>query len=68
MIVKSPNYTFYLKASKRNIEISKLKEIYNKIEKDINRQYASFNGAEKRDLIVSKLSKELGWIYEKEKN
>ena len=41
---------------------------YNKIEKTINKQYKSFNGAEKRDLIISKLSKDMGWIYEKEKN
>lgn len=68
MIVKSPDYTFYLKAPKRNIEIDKLKEKYNKIEKQINKQYNSFNGAEKRDLVISKLSKDLGWIYEKEKN
>ena len=68
MIVKSPNYTFYLRAPKRNIEIKKLIKKYNKIDKEINKQYASFNGAEKRDLIISKLSKDLGWIYEKEKN
>ena len=68
MIVKSPDYTFYLKAPKRNIEADKLKEKYNKIEKQINKRYSSFNGAEKRDLIVSRLSKDLGWIYEKEKN
>ncbi len=68
MIVKSPDYSFYLKASKRNIKLDKLKEKYNKIEKQINKQYSSFNGAEKRDLIVSRLSKDLGWIYEKEKN
>lgn len=68
MIVKSPNYTFYLKAPNRNIKIEDLKQKYNKIEKNINKQYKSFNGAEKRDLIISKLSKDLGWIYEKEKN
>lgn len=68
MIVKTPDYTFYLKASKRNIEIDKLKEKYNKIERLIDKQYNSFNGAEKRDLVISKLSKDLGWIYEKEKN
>jgi len=68
MIIKSPDYTFYLKAPKRNIDIDKLKEKYNKIEKQINKQYNSFNGAEKRDLVISKLSKDLGWIYEKEKN
>ncbi len=68
MIVKTPDYTFYLKAPKRNIELDKLKEKYNKIERLINKQYNSFNGAEKRDLVISKLSKDLGWIYEKEKN
>lgn len=68
MIIKSPDYTFYLKAPKRNIELDKLKEKYNKIEKQINKQYSSFNGAEKRDLIISRLSKDLGWVYEKEKN
>lgn len=68
MIVKSPDYTFYLKAPKIDINIDKLKEKYNKIEKQINKQYNSFNGAEKRDLVISKLSKDLGWIYEKEKN
>lgn len=68
MIVKTPDYTFYLKAPKRNIEIDKLKEKYNKIERLIDKQYNSFNGAEKRDLVISKLSKDLGWIYEKEKN
>lgn len=68
MIVKSPNYTFYLEAPNRNIKIEDLKQKYNKIEKTINKQYKSFNGAEKRDLIISKLSKDMGWIYEKEKN
>ena len=68
MIVKSPNYTFYLEAPNRNIKIEDLKQKYNKIEKIINKQYISFNGAEKRDLIISKLSKDMGWIYEKEKN
>lgn len=68
MIVKSPNYTFYLEALNRNIKIEDLKQKYNKIEKTINKQYKSFNGAEKRDLIISKLSKDMGWIYEKEKN
>lgn len=68
LIVKSPDYTFYLKAPKRDIETKALKEKYNKINKEINKQYKTFNGAEKRDLIISKLSKDLGWIYEKEKN
>ncbi len=68
MIVKSPDYTFYLKAPKRNVKIKILKEKYIKIKKQINKQYRSFNGAEKRDLVISKLSKDLGWIYEKEKN
>lgn len=68
LIVKSPDYTFYLKAPKRDIETKTLKEKYNKINKEINKQYRTFNGAEKRDLIISKLSKDLGWIYEKEKN
>ena len=68
MIVKSPDYTFYLRAPKRDINLDKLKDRYNKIEKQINKQYGSFNSVEKRDLVISKLSKELGWIYEKEKN
>lgn len=68
MIVKSPDYTFYLEAPRRNIKIESLKQKYNKIEKAINKQYKLFNGAERRDLIISKLAKDLGWIYEKEKN
>ena len=68
MIVKSPDYTFYLEAPRRNIKIESLKQKYNKIEKAINKQYKLFNGAERRDLIISKLAKDSGWIYEKEKN
>lgn len=68
MIVKSPEYTFYLKASNRQIKAKQLTSLYNKIEKQINKKYKMFNGAEKRDLTISKLSKQMGWIYEKEKN
>ncbi|MCI8655035.1 MAG: minor capsid protein [Clostridia bacterium] len=68
MIVKSPEYTFYLKALNRQIKVKQLETLYNKIENKINKKYKTFNGAEKRDLIVSELSKKMGWIYEKEKN
>lgn len=68
MIVKSPDYTFYLKASNRQVETKQLTDLYNKIEKKINKKYEMFNGAEKRDLVISELSKKMGWAYEKEKN
>lgn len=68
MIVKSPEYTFYLKASNRKIKTKQLTDLYDKIEKKINKKYKMFNGAEKRDLIISELSEKMGWIYEKEKN
>lgn len=68
MIVKSPEYTFYLKASNRQVKTKQLTDLYNKIEKKINKKYKMFNGAEKRDLIISELSKKMGWTYEKEKN
>lgn len=68
MIVKSPEYTFYLKASNRQVKTKQLTDLYNKIEKKISKKYKMFNGAEKRDLIISELSKKMGWTYEKEKN
>ena len=68
MVVKSPDYTFYLKAQNRQIKTKQLTDLYNKIEKKINKKYKMFNGAEKRDLIVSELSEKMGWTYEKEKN
>ena len=43
MIVKSPEYTFYLKASNRQIKAKQLTSLYNKIEKQINKKYKMFN-------------------------
>lgn len=68
MIIKTPDYTFYLKANNRNIKIKDLNQLYKKEEIDICKRYKSFNDVEKQDLIVSKISQKMGWIYEKEKN
>lgn len=68
MIVKSPKYTFYLKAQNRQIKTKQLTTLYNKIENKINKKYKTFNEVEKRDLIISELSKKMGWIYEKDKH
>lgn len=70
MIVLTDNYKYYLSFGngERINDMQKLNSIYKSIEKNVKKEYSTFNGVEIRDLVNQKFFKKMGWLYEKEKN
>lgn len=68
MILLTDDYKFYLNRGNKKIDPNYIEKIYRKIENDIRKKYNALNGAERRDLTNQEFFKEVGWIYEKEKN
>lgn len=70
MIVLTDDYKYYLTLGngKRVKDIKRLNSIYKSIEKNVKKEYSTFNGIEIRDLANQKFFKKMGWLYEKEKN
>lgn len=68
MILLTDDYKYYLKTNNIKLKSDYIQKKYKDIVLQVKKKYNYLNGVERRDLINQQFFKEVGWMYEKEKN